>query len=92
METDRNLQAPGLEFPLELELMAFGLTGEGFASRIEQLLINAGAVRTAEAITTRQSKAGHYQSVHIPVRVQTRIELERLYGLLRADPEVKYCL
>lgn len=92
MDLKQHPQATGLEFPLELELMAFGAAGEAFAGRIEQLLIAGGAVRTAAPVSTRQSKAGHYQSVHVPVRVESRAELERLYALLKADPSVKYCL
>lgn len=92
MDLTQHPKATGLSFPLDLELVAFGAAGEGFASHIETLLVQAGAKRTSEAVSTRQSKGGHYQSVHVPVHVLTRQELEHLYGVLRADPGVKYCL
>lgn len=82
----------GLEFPTELELIAFGPAGEAFAARIEHVLLAAGAQRTAAEVKVRQSQGGRYQAVHVPVHVQTRTELESLYEVLRAEPDVKYCL
>lgn len=82
----------GLTFPCELELMAFGPADPGFAARIEGLLVEAGAQRTADPLRVRQSSAGHYYSVHVPLKLQSRAEMERYYALLRAQPDVKYCL
>lgn len=92
MDLRQHPDGKGLSFPCELELMAFGAAGEGFAARIEALLINAGAVRTEEPVRVRHSSGGRFQSVHVPLRLADRAELERFYALLRAQDDVKYCL
>lgn len=92
MDLRQHPQGKGLEFPCDLDLMAFGIAEPTFAARIEALLVDAGAQRTAEPLRVRQSSAGNYVSVHVPVHLHDRAELERYYALLRAQPDVKYCL
>lgn len=92
MDLTQHPAAKGLEFPTDTVLIVMGSAIEGFQARVEAALDMAGAVRTAEPITTRLSSAGHYLALHIPVHVQSRSELEMLYGVLQALPGVKYRL
>lgn len=82
----------GLQFPLEVELIAFGPAGEAFERGIEAHLLEGGAVRTAAPVRSKPSSGGRYQAVHLPVWVSTRAELERLYGVLASHPDLKFRL
>ncbi len=82
----------GLQFPDAHELIAIGPSGVEFQRSLEQLLIDAGGVRTATPLRSKNSRTGKYQAVHIELLVESREELERLYALLRAHPEVVYRL
>jgi putative lipoic acid-binding regulatory protein len=82
----------GYQFPLEVELIAFGPAGEEFAGDIEAHLIRGGAVRTATPVRTKPSRAGRYQAVHLPVWVTSRVELEHLYAVLAEHPDLKFRL
>lgn len=93
MTVDNGGEEPrGLQFPGVHELIAIGPPGLPFQHSLEQLLIAAGGVRTATPIRSKGSRTGKYQSVHIELLVESREELERLYALLRAHPEVVYRL
>jgi len=85
-------QAPGLSFPALHVLIAMGPPGEQFAISIESALIEAGARRSQTPLASKLSRTGRYQSVHIEVHVDTREELEALYAVLKAHPEVVYRL
>lgn len=82
----------GYQFPLEVELIAFGPAGEAFARDIEAHLVAGGAVRTATPLRTKPSRAGRYQAVHLPVWVTSRVELEHLYAVLSTHPDLKFRL
>jgi len=91
--SDHPGEAPhGLEFPGDHVLIAIGPPGENFQQSVERVLHEAGAVRTATLVSTKVSRTGKYQSVHIEFSIPTREELERLYAVLRAHPEVVYRL
>jgi len=92
MDLKQHPDGKGLEFPCSLELMAFGRNREGFADHVVALLLSHGAQRTDAAVSTRVSSAGKYVAVHIPIQVESRQELERLYGVLQADPEIQFRL
>jgi putative lipoic acid-binding regulatory protein len=85
-------EARGLTFPGDHVLIAIGPPGEDFQRSLERVLIEAGGVRTAAPIASKQSRTGKYQSVHIELAIPSREELERLYAVLRAHPEVVYRL
>lgn len=82
----------GLIFPGEHVLIAFGPGREEFPAELEARLVAAGGVRTATPIRTRPSRAGRLQSVSIAFWVESRLELERLYAVLRDHPEVLFRL
>ena len=93
MTGDNGAEEPrGLQFPGAHELIAIGPPGADFCSSLEQLLIDAGGARTATPIRSNVSRTGKYQSVHIELLVASREELERLYAMLRAHPQVVYRL
>lgn len=89
---DADQQERGYQFPLEVELIAFGPAGTAFAADIEAHLVAGGAVRTATAVRTKPSRAGRYQAVHLPVWVSSRVELEHLYEVLAQHPDLKFRL
>jgi putative lipoic acid-binding regulatory protein len=82
----------GYQFPLEVELIAFGPAGEAFTRDIEAHLVAGGAVRTASPVRVKPSRAGRYQAVHLPVWVTSRVELEHLYEVLSQHPDLKFRL
>lgn len=84
--------ARGLEFPCDTVLIVLGAASESFQNLVESALLEAGAVRTAEPISQRLSSSGHYVSLHVPVHVCSREELETLYARLQTVPGVKYRL
>lgn len=85
-------EARGFEFPSDHVLIAIGPPGADFMTSLEDVLIGAGGVRTATPISSKMSRTGKYQSVHVELRVPSREEMERLYSVLRAHPEVVYRL
>lgn len=82
----------GYQFPLEVELIAFGPAGPDFVRDIEAHLVQGGAVRTASPLRSKPSRAGRYQAVHLPVWVSSRVELEHLYEVLSSHPDLKFRL
>ncbi len=85
-------EASGLSFPTDHTIIAMGPPGAAFVEAIEAALIAAGAQRTEAPVTVKHSRTGKYQSVHIDVHVQSRAELEALYAVLKAHPDVVYRL
>ncbi len=79
----------GFDFPCEIPLIGFGPAGPEFAEAVQSALTKAGGQRTASAITTRASSAGRWQSITVPVWVNDRAELERLYLALAEVPGIK---
>jgi hypothetical protein len=92
MDLTSDPRGKGLEFPLEIELMAFGANQADFIDQVLAALLSHGAQRTDTPISTRVSSGGKYISVHVPVHVESRAELERLYGVLQSHPGVKFRL
>lgn len=85
-------QAPGLTFPALHVLIAMGPPDEAFARSIEAALISAGARRSQAPLASKLSRTGRFQSVHVEVHVDSREELEALYAVLKAHPDVVYRL
>ncbi len=85
-------ESTGLTFPSDHTLIAMGAPGEAFALTMEAALIAAGGKRTNTPLATKLSRTGKYQSVHIEVHVASRAELEALYAVLKAHPDVVYRL
>lgn len=85
-------RAPGLTFPALHVLIAMGPPGEAFALSIETALVSAGARRSQTPLSSKLSRTGRFQSVHIEVQVDSREELEALYAVLKAHPDVVYRL
>lgn len=89
---DAGVTPRGLLFPTAHVLIAMGPAHEQFRESLLQALLAAGAQRTPAPIEFRLSRTGRYQSVHIEVHVETREELEALYAVIKAHPEVVYRL
>jgi putative lipoic acid-binding regulatory protein len=89
---DVELTQRGLLFPAAHVLIAMGPAHEQFRDSLLQALLVAGAQRTPTPIEFRLSRTGRYQSVHIEVHVESREELEALYLVIKAHPDVVYRL
>jgi len=89
---DAEVNQRGLLFPTDHVLIAMGPPHAAFRESLEQALVAAGARRTANPVEFRLSRAGRYQSVHIEVHVDSREELEALYRVIKAHPDVVYRL
>ena len=92
VELTQHPDARGLEFPCDTVLIVLGAATVDFQALVEQALLDAGAVRTTERVSQRLSSSGHYVSLHVPVHVASREELETLYARLQSVPGVKYRL
>lgn len=89
---DAEVTQRGLMFPAAHVLIAMGPAHEPFRDSLLQALLAAGARRTPTPIEFRLSRTGRYQSVHIEVHVKSREELEALYLVIKAHPDVVYRL
>jgi uncharacterized protein len=92
MDLTKHPSGKGLTFPCDYALIVMGPATDQFRDEIEQALTRAGAVRLAAATQTKLSAGGKYQSLTIPVRVQTRAELEHLYIAVQTHPDLKFRL
>jgi uncharacterized protein len=92
MDLSQHPAAKGFEFPTDTTLIAFGPATADFRARLDQALESANAVRTNEAVTTRESSGGRFLAVHIPVHVRSRDELEMLYRAIASVPGVRFKL
>jgi uncharacterized protein len=92
MDLSQHPAAIGFEFPTDTTLIAFGPATADFRARLDQALASANAVRTDEAVTTRESSGGRFLAVHIPVHVRSRDELETLYRAIASVPGVRFRL
>lgn len=89
---DGEVTPRGLLFPAAHVLIAMGPAGDEFRASLLQALLDGGARRTPTAVDFRLSRTGRYQSVHIEVDVDSREELEALYLVIKAHPDVVYRL
>ena len=85
-------EAKGLSFPAMHTLIAMGPPGKAFADSVLAALRAAGARLTDLPPSSRLSRTGRYQSLHILAWVESRAELEALYVVLKAHPDVVFRL
>lgn len=90
--SDAEPGARGLVFPAAHVLIAMGPAHEEFRDSLLHALLRAGARRTPAPVEFRLSRNARYQSVHIEVHVDSREELEALYLVIKAHPDVVYRL
>ncbi len=90
MDLTEHPSAVGFEFPSDTVLIAFGPATADFRARLDQALELAGAKRTLEPVTTRESSGGRFLAVHVPVHVESRDELEMLYRAIASVPGVRF--
>jgi uncharacterized protein len=90
MDLSQHPNAKGFEFPTELVVIAVGPATLEFRAAVEAAVLRAGAQRTAVAISARESRGGRYLSVHVPIHVASRAELERIYAEVNAVPGLRF--
>jgi len=82
--------AKGFEFPTNMVVIAVGPATMEFRGAVEAALLDAGTQRTAEPISTRESKGGHYLSVHVPVYFPTREAMQAAYAAVNEIPGLRF--
>ncbi len=90
MDVTDNPAAKGFEFPTDMVVIAVGPATLEFRTAIETALTDAGVQRTAEPISTRESKGGHYLSVHVPVHFATREAMQAAYAAVNEVPGLRF--
>jgi putative lipoic acid-binding regulatory protein len=92
MDLTQHPDAKGFEFPTDTVLIALGDASLPFRAHLEHALWDVQAERTQEPITERLSASGRFVSVHVPVHVRSREELEKLYAAVNTVPGLKFRL
>jgi putative lipoic acid-binding regulatory protein len=86
-----NSEQKGFEFPGLFEVKVFGPNTDAFEQEILALLTAHQTIATS-LIGRMISSAGTYRSLTIPMRAETREELERFYASARSHPDTKWTL
>jgi uncharacterized protein len=85
-----NPAAKGFEFPTDMVVIAVGPATLEFRNAVEAALVHAGTQRTSEPISTRESKGGHYLSIHVPVHFATREAMQAAYAAVNQVPGLRF--
>lgn len=89
--TDRQSPEDLLEFPCQYQFKAVGAAGD----RFKKLIIDAVAKHVSvaqDAVRSRPSGKGTYQSVSILVTLHNYEQLKAIYADLKKTPELKILL
>lgn len=80
-----------LDFPCDYEFKAFGSADTAFAKAVKQAVGQVVPV-VDDAIKTRASSGGKYQSISVCVRLHNSDQLKRIYAELKKVDGLKYLL
>jgi putative lipoic acid-binding regulatory protein len=81
-----------LEFPADFPLKVMGQRVDGFAQAISALVTEHIPAFDPAGIELRTSSRGTYLSLTLPLRVDSRAQLEGLYRALAGHPWVRIVL
>jgi putative lipoic acid-binding regulatory protein len=81
-----------LEFPCELTIKAMGLTEPEFELVVVEMVRVHCPNLGEDAVSTRPSKGGKYQSVSVLVNAHSREQMDALYRDLTSHPKVLMAL
>lgn len=90
MDLSDNPAPKGFEFPTDMVVIAVGPATLEFQGAIETALVRAGTQRTGEPISTRESKGGHYLSIHVPVHFANREAMQAAYAAVNQVPGLRF--
>lgn len=80
-----------LEFPCQYQFKAIGAAGQEFCDAIVAA-VGQHAEVAADAVKSRPSRQGNYQSVSILVTLYNDQQLVRIYADMRQVPQLKMVL
>jgi hypothetical protein len=80
-----------LDFPCHYEFKAFGEAGVLFADAVKSAVSQVVPV-AADAVRTRHSSGGRYQSVTVCVKLHNSDQLKQIYAELQQADGLKYLL
>ncbi len=80
-----------LEFPCHYQFKAFGPAGDAFTQAVKQAVGQVVAIDD-QAMRTRPSSGGRYQSVTVSVHLHSSLQLKEIYAALREIENLKYLL
>ncbi|MEM6575531.1 MAG: DUF493 domain-containing protein [Pseudomonadota bacterium] len=81
----------GLEFPCTYPIKAMGKSGAGLTEQVLEIVSRHVAVED-DAVRSRPSKGGKYESITVTVQVESREQLEAIYGELTRHDQVLWTL
>ena len=81
-----------IEYPSQFPIKVMGTKSDGFVHAITQIAERFDPAFDATTVELRDSKAGNYLGVTIPVTATSREQLDDLYRALSAHPQVKVVL
>lgn len=81
-----------LDFPADFPVKVMGLQDSRFAAAIGELVCQHIPTFNTDTITATQSRTGKYTSLTLPLRVESREQLENLYKALADHPMVRIVL
>lgn len=81
----------GFQFPCEIPIKAMGRSQAAFAEQVTAIVARHAAIDPSR-VRLRASGAGRFQSVTIPVALDSRAQLEAIYADLQACEAVLWTL
>lgn len=81
-----------IEFPCHYEIKVMGLDNEKFHSEVRRVVLLHSPDADESAFRLKPSSKGKYVSISTTVYVETKLDLEAVYGDLRASEHVLYTL
>jgi uncharacterized protein len=83
---------PTLDYPLEYEFKIMGHAADDFAEYARRLVARVVGDAPPERVRVRASAKGKYQSVSVPVRLESEAQRRAVYQVLYDDERVVYYL
>lgn len=92
--TDPDFERLGnlLEFPLDYPIRVLGARSPGFLESIGTLIESIAPGFEPATMTLKESSGGKWLSASATVRIESRVQLERLYRELASSPLVRAVL
>lgn len=88
---DASGQGNGLEFPCEIPLKAMGKSEAGLKELVVTTISRHVSVDISR-VRSRPSKGGKYESITVTVHLETRSQMEQIYGELSRHDQVLWTL
>lgn len=86
-------QKPPIEYPAVYPFKVMGRAEQDFPAYVRTLFARLmGAEIAPEAITEQPSSKGTYVSVTVTVVLTSEVQRQFIYGELKGEPRIVYCL